>query len=514
MQAARAHLARLEYGKATELLTNLDSRDALLLRGRAHWFAGSLPAAANDLAAADAMLADPWARETAILARNGSSESAYAVDGADEVSLPFESDGWSHAFWMEIDGRRLLAAVATQEDGLIIERQERRKWNDADPAPHWVNLKFGGKLSVSRVPARLGHPSRTIWKGLRVGALIGMGLLRRLHASLLFPDGRLVLRRRIETARPAGSFRLELTHLGGDRVATVARPHNGPPFLVTLDTANDSMLELTPEAWTRSGGILAYPSQEYGELPAILIGELLLPREARVERIPQERMGPLRRTSLAGGVAVHGIVGLPLLSAFRCHVAEEGRALFLEEAPPDKAAPHPLAGPGRDRRRSAFFPCEGDADRRDERRRRSSPWPEEAWAPRANMGREHIELLLCVLIQLRSKRWRSDRRAEEIGVALGDVLDLRCCGVVGYEAHTGAGRIDSQPKGSDVKLRPASTELWRQRKDVPHLVLNHVAGPLWLLEQPRVYRYPGVITLSRSAKARTEELPARGPAQA
>src|SRR5262249_53780957 len=70
---AKLALVRLDFAEALKLTQNLTGTEALGLRGRAHWFSGDLEAAADDLEAElrDPSVKDPWARDTASLARRG-----------------------------------------------------------------------------------------------------------------------------------------------------------------------------------------------------------------------------------------------------------------------------------------------------------------------------------------------------------------------------------------------------------------------------------------------------------
>jgi predicted Zn-dependent protease len=80
---ARIHLARLEYGEAVRLLKGVETTEARGLRGRAHWYADELEAAADDL---DLVLSDPaakdeWAKAIARLARRGTGRKPFAMSG-------------------------------------------------------------------------------------------------------------------------------------------------------------------------------------------------------------------------------------------------------------------------------------------------------------------------------------------------------------------------------------------------------------------------------------------------
>src|SRR5215472_2915534 len=80
---AKLALAHLDYARALMLTEGLQTTEAHSIRGRAHWYAGEIDDAADDLEAElqDPAVKDVWAREDSKLARRGSGRHPFALDG-------------------------------------------------------------------------------------------------------------------------------------------------------------------------------------------------------------------------------------------------------------------------------------------------------------------------------------------------------------------------------------------------------------------------------------------------
>jgi tetratricopeptide (TPR) repeat protein len=147
--SARLALASLDYGKAAKLTEGMDSAEALALRGRAHWYAGDVEAAADALETLlrDPAVKDPWARQIATLARSGgTSRKPFTVDGGLVAAVEMPEAGPAMVVPCELNGEHILALVATATSEVVIDSNSRKE-------PAWVTLRFGERLEVSDVPA-------------------------------------------------------------------------------------------------------------------------------------------------------------------------------------------------------------------------------------------------------------------------------------------------------------------------------------------------------------------------
>src|SRR5688572_16237884 len=136
--AARLSLARLDFGKAAKLTEGLTKPDALAIRGRAHWYAGNVEAAADALEGLlrDPAVKDPWARQIATLARSGgTNRKPFHVDGAMVAAVEMPEAGPAMVVPCELNGEHILALVATATSEVVIDSASRKE-------PAWVTLKF------------------------------------------------------------------------------------------------------------------------------------------------------------------------------------------------------------------------------------------------------------------------------------------------------------------------------------------------------------------------------------
>jgi hypothetical protein len=106
----------------------------------------------------------------------------------------------------------------------------------------------------------------------------------------------------------------------------------GAPFLI--DTSVLFPLALADSGWQKAGldpsGFASVPGEQtlkQGRLPHFLLGAYDLPDVPGVYGLP---LGDLEQ---GGGIRLDGVIGAGLVASFRVSLVEEGRVLWLEEAP-------------------------------------------------------------------------------------------------------------------------------------------------------------------------------------
>ena len=351
---ARIALAKLDYAEAVKLTEGLTGSDVKGLRGRAHWYAGDIEKAADEL---EEMLKDPqikgnWAKEVAKLARRGQGRHPFAMEGAVVAAVEMPQAGPALVVPCELEGERILAVVSTAMGELMIDASNRKE-------PAWVNLRFGDKLEVKDVPALttdLSNISRQL--GAPIKALIGVNALRHMHVTFDRRGSQFVVRKSDPPAPPDAS-RVPLFYVRGGGMmmrAAVSSKEDGNALLF-VDSAAFYPLALDDALLKRSGADLstfraepgAPPTWKLGMLPYFKLGTLDLPQ------VPAMQGAPLGEIKSNFDVDLGGVVGAGLLSAFRVTFGEEGRWLWLEvdpslmgmQGPPQQSpGPAPLPPPG------------------------------------------------------------------------------------------------------------------------------------------------------------------------
>lgn len=329
--AARVRLARLDYGEVTPLLSGIETTEARGLRGRAHWYAGELDAAADDLERLqlDPAANDEWAASIARLARSGAGRTPFAMSGAMTAVLPFVLfPGWTHLVVpIEIDGEKALAMVASGNSEVVIDRSTRAE-------PSWVSMRFGD-LEVHDVPVLvedLSGTSRAL--GAPIKALIGTNLLRRLNVTVDWQGQGLTVRT-TEAPLPGKAMRVSLAYpLGGAMVVQVTVKGGSPTvFPMLLDTMVPLPVALDEVGWKAAGIDVASLQQA--------------PRSSyRMARLAMVSVGAFEVTDVPGfyssftdaraatGMDVHGAIGSGMLAALRTTFTEGGRAMWIGERTP------------------------------------------------------------------------------------------------------------------------------------------------------------------------------------
>jgi hypothetical protein len=330
--AARVHLARLEYGEATRLLKGIETTEARGVRGRAHWYADELEAAADDLelVLSDPAAKDEWAKAISRLARRGTGRKPFAISGGMIAPLPMARfPRVTHmVIPVEIDGEQALAMVATGKGEVVLDSSTRKE-------PSWVSMRFGERIEVRDVPALVEDLSG-ISKELNapIKALIGVNLLRRLNITFDWQGEQFIVRSK-EPAPPPKATRVSLAYaLGGAMVARVALKSDGPTLMpMLINTMLPFPIALDEVGWKAAGVELsslqtvAGASVKSGRLGTVKLGAFDVPD------VPGFYGPSFTEIQAATGMDVHGAVGSGLLAAFRCTLTDGGRAMWIEDLP-------------------------------------------------------------------------------------------------------------------------------------------------------------------------------------
>jgi hypothetical protein len=343
---ARVALARLDYAEALRLTDSLESSNAHSIRGRAHWLAGDVEQAADELEAllADPEVKDPWARDVAGLARRGVGRHPFSMDGASigAVEMPTSIDrvplGAESVVPCELDGERVLALVATGSSEVVLDSNSR---HDAS----WVSLRFD-HLEIGDVPALVQDLSPLARQlGVPIKALLGAQLLRHAHATFDRRGDQFVVRRR-DAAAPPDASRVPLYYLRGGgmvlRASVGARNDALAAFYV--DSVRPFPLVLQDAAWQTAGidprslsPLPDNPGLRHGVLPILRFAGFDLAKLPAIEGLD---MGDLTKEL---GVDLAGIVGADLLAFFRVTFDDDGRFIWVEPDPTLISSPSPPA---------------------------------------------------------------------------------------------------------------------------------------------------------------------------
>ena len=355
---ARIALAKLDFAGALRLTEGLQSTEVSSIRGRAHWYAGDIEQAADDLEAMlqDPAVKDPWARDVAALARRGQGRHPFAMEGAFVTSIDMPHAGPALIVPCELEGESILALVATAVGEVVIDSATRHE-------PAWVNLKFGDRVEVKDVPALtqdLSGISRQL--GAPIKALLGVNLLRHLHVTFDRRGDQFVIRKE-DPSPPPDASRVALWYVRGGgmllRAGVAAGDGAFSPLLV--DTSALFPVALDDATWKRAGIDIetlhpepGTPNIKSGTLPSFKLGAFDLPKVPAVEGAP---LGDIQANV---DVDLGGVVGAGLLYLFRVTLADEGRYMWIEpdptmmqqappagrQPPPPTTLPGPMSAPG------------------------------------------------------------------------------------------------------------------------------------------------------------------------
>ncbi|HWL89093.1 MAG TPA: tetratricopeptide repeat protein [Polyangiaceae bacterium] len=354
---ARLSLLRLDFAETLKMTQGLPGTDAAGVRGRAHWYAGDLEAAADDLDVVlrDPSIKDPWARDVADLARRGQGRHPYSLEGNLVGSVELPRAG-ALIVPCELEGEQILAMISTATGEVVVDSNSRRE-------PAWVNISFNG-LEVHDVPARtqdLSGLSRQL--GAPIKALLGTNLLRHTHATFDRRGDQFVARRQ-ESAAPPDASRVPLWYVpnGGMLMRVNVSAREDGTALLLVDSTQSYPLALNELAWKKANvdakTIRSEPelqNMKVGQLPFFRLGTFDLPTLPAVQGVPNDTGKGAIDAELGG------VLGATLIGIFRVTFADDGRFAWLEpdpgiaggqgvqgappSGPPANMQPNPLAPP-------------------------------------------------------------------------------------------------------------------------------------------------------------------------
>jgi len=327
----RLALARLDFPSALHMTDGLSTSDAHAVRGRAHWYAGELDGAAEELEAmlADPSVKDPWARDVARLARKGNGRHPFAMEGGVVALVQMPEAGSALIVPCELEGEQVLTMVATGSAEVVVDSSSR-----SDPS--WVSLRFADRIEVRDVPALtqdLSGLSRVL--GAPIKALLGVNLLRHIHATFDRRGGQFIVRL-AEPPSPPTASRLPIYYArgGGMMVRMQIAPREDGASIFYVDSSQPYSLVMQDALWRKAGVDVAQlvpstilPNSRAGRLPSLKLGGMDFPS------VPALALGSVTEHAPNLDIDLGGIVGAGLLEAFRVTFADDGRAVWMEPDP-------------------------------------------------------------------------------------------------------------------------------------------------------------------------------------
>lgn len=349
--AARVALAQLNFDRTLQHLEGLQTTEARAVRGRALWYGGRIEAAADELDAllSDPSVRDPWAVAVAKLARRGAGRQPFRMSGGLlAVSEMPQVNSTAMIVPVEINGELALALVATDVPEAVIDAGA----SAAQAEPSWVSLRFAERVEVKDVPALaqdLSGISRQLNAPIKM--LIGVNLLRHLNATIDF-TGRQFVVRTFEPPPPPQATTVNLSYVRGGGMmvrAFFGTDQNAPSASLLVETSMPFAVALDDEGWKKAGiavsSLQPVPGgsgMKAGLLPMLRLGAFEVPE------IPGVYGAPVKELEEGLQMDFDGLVGSMLLAAFRVTFIDGGRAMWLEDMPPElqqmmRGAPEPAA---------------------------------------------------------------------------------------------------------------------------------------------------------------------------
>ena len=329
MLAAQIHLAMLDYAEAVRLLRDVKGSQAAALRGRALWYKGDLEGAADEL---EAMLNDPdvvddWAKSIAKLARRGAGRVPFTITGALLAAVEMPHVSQVAPFFVvpvEIDGEPALTLVST---GFA----EVDSTTHAEPS--WISLRFGGKLEVNDVPALaqdLSGLSKQV--GAPIKAVLGVNLLRHLHATIDF-GGRQFVARSFSPPPPPDATRIPLFYAKGGGMLMKSNLGQTAASML-IDTSMALPVALDEAGWKKAGVdvkdlklVADDPEKKLreGTIPLLKVGSY------EISQVPGYFNDQVKQVETKLAFNIDGMVGNGLLAYYRMTLGDGGRILWLED---------------------------------------------------------------------------------------------------------------------------------------------------------------------------------------
>lgn len=346
--SAKVALAELEYDRVLNALRGIETSEARSVRGRAHWYAGDVERAADELdrLLSDPEVRDPWAQEIAKLARVGSGRKPFEVSGGLLAVTEMPRVGnTSLVVPLELNGEPALGLIATGTAEAVID-------SSAGAQPSWVSLRFGERIAVRDVPALakdLSGISRQVNAPIKI--LLGVNVLRHLHPTFDFAGGQFVVRS-FDPPPPPVATTVKLSYVRGGGMlfrGSFGSDPSAEACSLLVDTALTYPLALDSGGWKKAGVDVATlqpvpgaADLRHGVLPMLRIGAFDVPR---VPGLQGEATVKEREDGL--GIEIDGLVGSGLLASFRVTLVDGGRTMWLEDLPAEalRAPPTMTASP-------------------------------------------------------------------------------------------------------------------------------------------------------------------------
>jgi hypothetical protein len=222
--------------------------------------------------------------------------------------------------------------VTTDQSDCVIDSRD-----NADGS--WVSLRFASRVEVSDVPAvpqDLSGLARQL--GAPIKMLIGVQLLRHLHATIDVAGRQFVVRNYEPPAPPAATTINPIFYRGGAMVLPGAfgLERTAPSSTLQMRTSEVYPLALDQGGWTKAGqdpkSFVAVPGKEglkQSVIPMLRLGAFEIPQ------VPGVLGSSIEAFEKENGIDIDGYAGSGLFATFRLTFADGGRTLWMEDMPPE-----------------------------------------------------------------------------------------------------------------------------------------------------------------------------------
>jgi hypothetical protein len=330
----RVALALLDYDRSLRVLRGMESSEARAVRGRALWYKGDLPRAADELGALlqDPEVKDPWAVEIVKLARGGTGRKPFEMSGGLLAVMDMPRTGTAAmVIPLELDGEPALGMIATGTAESVVDAAGGRQ-------PSWVSLRFAERVEVPDVPVLtkdLSGISKQVNAPIKI--LLGVNLLRHVRPTIDFAGSQFVVRTFEPPPPPAATtVRLSYARGGGMLVrGALGAGDSPPPCSLLVDTTLTYPMALDLGGWKKAGvapntlaAVPNSPTLRHGVIPSLRLGAFDVPRVPGLEG-----EGAVKEREQGLGIELDGLVGSGLLATFRVTLIDGGRAMWLEDLP-------------------------------------------------------------------------------------------------------------------------------------------------------------------------------------
>ncbi len=336
--AAQVALAQLEYDRAVQLMRGMKGPVASGIRSRAYWYSGKVERAADELDAllSDPDVRDPWASEVAKLARQGRGRQPFEMSGGLLAVTEMPRIGTTSLIVpLEVDGEPSLAMIATDVAEAVVDSSSGKESS-------WVSLRFGERIEVTDVPAMardLSRVSRQLNAPIKM--LIGVNLLRHLHATFDFAGGQFVVRT-FEPPPPPVATTVHVNYVRGGGMllrGAFGAEDSAPQGSFLVNTSMTYPVALDQKGWEKAGvqlnSLSTLPdaqSVKQGTLPLLRLGAFEMPE------VPGVLGGPVQEMEQGLDMELDGLLGSGLLAAFRVTLVDGGKTMWLEDLPREAIA--------------------------------------------------------------------------------------------------------------------------------------------------------------------------------